>query len=380
MKEIPVAVGQDGRERRCSPFLRVQPLQLKPRVLRPLLPRGQKNPILAAAAAAQEKQRNEFHRRWPTVAPAVGPTRLGRPVSRQSEGHAATLRPLSLEKLEYAARAGLTDGTRTPPTFSGVVSHNIRHSQDTVLLCLKLPATVPFLSAGQHFKIAAEYSSTLPAQNLTMQARDYTPLWWSDDRDVWFVVKAYPNGRVSPFLSSATIGMSLKMVGPLCHFLPTNLLSTDGRCKYEHLLLIGGGTGIAPLYSILSEFVLDPTTVPAISNDGTPGPTSGARLRNEFEQTNVTVVTANHTPSDVLLREHLNALSAGRLFECKHTVSSNPDQVPGYHVGRLLESNLLAGLVSQKTFAIVCGPPKFSAAVCSHLTELSVENFAYPDL
>jgi NAD(P)H-flavin reductase len=108
-----------------------------------------------------------------------------------------------------------------------------RETADVVALRLRPLAPVRF-HAGQYFDL------TLPGK----PARSYSPANTPDDREMVFYVKVLPDGCVSPSIAAGLeMGTHVLLNGPF----GSSCLSQppDGP-----VLLLGGGTGIAPLISI----------------------------------------------------------------------------------------------------------------------------------
>ncbi|KAF7139706.1 hypothetical protein CNMCM5793_007448 [Aspergillus hiratsukae] len=110
-------------------------------------------------------------------------------------------------------------------------------------------------------------------------ARPYTPV--SDEEEPGYldlIVKVYPNGAMSEHLHSMKVGDYLDFKGPILKY-PWQLN------KHEHIGLIAGGTGIAPMYQLIR-----------------------AIFKNPDEKTKVTLVLGNVREEDILLRKELEEL------------------------------------------------------------------------
>lgn len=123
------------------------------------------------------------------------------------------------------------------PQFEATLIAKNWASDDVLLLTLDAPGWVA--QAGRFIHL--EHSSGV--------SRPYslaTPSWISDCH-ICLHVRVIQGGAMSPLLASAELGDAFKVQGPL------------GRCCYksadgkEPLVLIGSGTGLAPLYGIASE-------------------------------------------------------------------------------------------------------------------------------
>lgn len=119
--------------------------------------------------------------------------------------------------------------------------------------------------------------------------------------------------------------------------------------RFDDVLLIGNGTGVAPLLQLAQSIVEDP-----------------------MEETSVTFVSAHRTEADILLRDWLDrwaALYPSR-FRVVHALSQPQHPTdwcgPERHVGRV-DFRLLQGCLprpSPRTLAVVCGTDGFLEVVC----------------
>jgi cytochrome-b5 reductase len=234
------------------------------------------------------------------------------------------------------------------------------YTPDTFILCLQCE-NMPEMGPGQHVRIAIETDDG-------MEVRSYSPIRYDNAASLlWFLIKEYEYGIVSRALGASEEGDQLRVSGPFECFSMSSLLrnNRDSRslCKYDRLLFINAGTGITPMFSMITNFICD-----GIDSK-----------RRNFINTDVRVVTANKTPSDVLLHQELAKFS--QVIDVLHTVSAvgngDPDKWPT--VGRLTLADVeffIEG--SHQPFAIVCGPPKFIEMVDEYLDHFNVENFLFP--
>ena len=115
----------------------------------------------------------------------------------------------------------------------------------------------------------------------TFVERAYTPTSLTDDKGTFeLVIKVYPNGKVTEHLFSMKEGDEIMVKGPFPKF------------KYvpnmkKHLGMLCGGTGIAPMLQVIKEV-----------------------LRNPDDKTEVSLVFANETFDDILLKSTLDELAA----------------------------------------------------------------------
>lgn len=165
--------------------------------------------------------------------------------------------------------------------------------------------------------------------------RPYTPT--SDDTAkgyVDFVIKNYPDGKMSKHIHELKVGDELDIKGPIPK------LNWEEN-KFKHVGLIAGGTGITPMLQIIRK-VLN-------HSDGR-------------DKTKITLVFANQTEEDILLREELDDY-----------VKKHPDQFKIYYlldrpaekwaggkgfVTDKIVKEFMPGPNEPDTLVAVCGPDK----------------------
>lgn len=173
----------------------------------------------------------------------------------------------------------------------------------------------------------------------TVTARPYTPISTDDDKGYFqLLVKGYPTGLVSKYLCTLQVGDSVEIKGPFPK-LPykANMKANIG--------MIAGGSGITPMLQVCKEI-----------------------LKNPNDKTKVSVIFANRTPADILLRKELDTMakhSPDRLT-VTYVVDDNSVADPGVqHVGFVTADLVHKTLPSpaSDTLVYVCGPPPMVAAM-----------------
>ncbi|KAF9617860.1 hypothetical protein IFM89_039054 [Coptis chinensis] len=160
--------------------------------------------------------------------------------------------------------------------------------------------------------------------------RPYTPI--SDpDAEGYFdlLIKVYPEGNMSQHLASLKPGDVIEVKGPI-----EKLRYTPNMKK--HIGMIAGGSGITPMLQIIE-----------------------AILKNPDDNTKVSLVYANLSPDDILLKEKLDILSASHPnFKIFYTVD-NPSKNWRGGAGHISQDMILKGLPSpdEDSLILVCGPP-----------------------
>lgn len=162
------------------------------------------------------------------------------------------------------------------------------------------------------------------------------------------VIERLEEGEVSPFLhDSAEVGDTMEIRGPFGgHFV---WRPDDGAGA---VLLVGGGSGVAPLMSILRHRV----------EAGSPAP--------------MLLIYADRRWDDVLFRDELLALDADAagftlLLSLSRDAAHRPQDASGrIDAPRLATALARVGAAPQRTY--VCGSTPFVEAVSGHLLELGL--------
>lgn len=190
---------------------------------------------------------------------------------------------------------------------------------------LPRPTDVIGLPIGQHVAIKA----TIKGQSVS---RSYTPTSNNLDLGVLeLVIKCYPDGLLTgQYLANLQVGDKALFRGP------------KGAMKYRRNLcrrigMIAGGTGITPMYQVIR----------AICED-------------EADTTEISLIYANRTEEDILLREELEKFA--RRYPKNLKIWYMLDQPPqkwkygkGYVTSQVMAERLPAP--SADTKIMLCGPP-----------------------
>lgn len=187
------------------------------------------------------------------------------------------------------------------------------------------------LPIGQHITISA----SIDGKEVT---RSYTPIS-TDDTEGSFelLVKTYPKGNISKYLDNLSLYEGIKVRGP------------KGKMQYKpnmvkNIGMIAGGTGIAPMLQVISAIVREPT-----------------------DTTNVSLIFANVTEEDILLREDIDQLAEKYPNFKVHYVlneapaSGNWDGSLGFVTEDIIKTHLPAPDADTKIF--ICGPPPMVSAM-----------------
>ena len=149
-------------------------------------------------------------------------------------------------------------------------------------------------------------------------------------------------GSPDPHLELAVSGTLLDLEGPFgSFFLPA---TTDGG-----LLFVAGGTGIAPLRSMLVDRMSRPSNEP------------------------MALVYSARSPEEFAFRTELDALRAAGRLDVHFTVTRNPDAGWTGRRGRIDRSLLENALPSPRSHCLICGPQQLVSDARALLMALGVD-------
>jgi cytochrome-b5 reductase len=220
--------------------------------------------------------------------------------------------------------------------FPLVEKFNLSH--DTIRFVFGLPHknSVLGLPTGQHVAIR----HMVDGKQL---ARSYTPT--SSNKDTGrleLTIKIYKDGKLTPYLSNLQIGDTVEIRGP------------KGEMKYHKNLvkemgMIAGGTGITPMLQIIRRVCEDPR-----------------------DDTKITLVYANKTEGDILLKKELDEFAAKHDQFNLHYVLSNPPNGWKGEKGRInkqMVENYMPGPAGMDTKVLLCGPDPMVESMSGILQE-----------
>ncbi|CAN9514186.1 unnamed protein product [Ophioblennius macclurei] len=218
---------------------------------------------------------------------------------------------------------------------------------NTHLLRLKLPrGSVMNVPVGKHVYLKALVEDT-------EVVRPYTPVDHSlsaasqplpQDSDLYLMIKVYPDGALTPHLSSLHVGDHLSVSGPEGTF------SLRPLRDVTDLYLLAAGTGLTPMTRLISLFLQDSQTVRKTK-----------------------LLFFNRQEDDILWRCQLDQLAADHeSFQVEHVLSEPSESWSG-RKGRVDESMLRDFLVrpdGARSFVCVCGPDAFTQLTVGLLQQL----------
>ncbi len=218
------------------------------------------------------------------------------------------------------------------------------------------------LPIGQH----VIFSATIPTKEHPegeLVERKYTPISAIHNQGcVDFVIKIYrkgihprfPDGGImTQYLETLTSGSEMLMSGPkgrLAYEGFGNIKISGKTINKKTIGLVSGGTGITPCYQVLQAAL-----------DGDDG-------------TNLSLVFANRSVEDILLKEEIDAFAVNypERFKLFYSVDVQPQGEWKYGVGWLTKDMLKNNLPApgEDTIILFCGPPGFEDMVKKNLQEL----------
>ena len=229
---------------------------------------------------------------------------------------------------------------RNYQSFPLTKKYKLSHNVYRFVFGLPHESDILGLPVGQHISIRA----TIDGKVIS---RSYTPTSGNSNLgEMQLTIKTYPNGKISNYLANLSIGDQVEIRGP------------KGAMKYhkklsKHMGMIAGGTGITPMFSIIRA-VCDDTT----------------------DDTTVSLIYANQTEDDILVREELDdyARKCPDKFSVHYVLSKPPEgwKGDGGRVSRDMIEEKLPKVEEGNKF-LVCGPEGMEEAMKGHLLDMGCE-------
>lgn len=181
--------------------------------------------------------------------------------------------------------------------------------------------------------------------------RYYTPISSRTDQGYFeIIVKSYADGTVSKFFAGLRPGQTVEFKGPVGRFNYT-------KNHVKEIGMIAGGSGITPMLQVISEITTTPEDV-----------------------TKLSLIYANETENDILLKEELDELAEKYpFFDVHYTLSEPPAGWTGdvgYVSKDMIEKHLPAP--SDDSRILICGPQDMKKAMIEHTTELGFKEAKMP--
>lgn len=168
--------------------------------------------------------------------------------------------------------------------------------------------------------------------------RPYTPV--SDPSTVGeavFVIKKYPGGAMGTHVHDLKPGETIDVQGPIPKY------PFEKPNKHKKIVMLGGGSGITPLYQVLAHIAKDPQ-----------------------DKTEVHLLYGSQTPNDILLKKEIDNVVAKKPGQLKVTyyVDKGDKSFDG-KIGYISKEDVAAIVKpdDENHRVFVCGPPGFMKAL-----------------
>lgn len=212
------------------------------------------------------------------------------------------------------------------------------------------------LPVGKHMMLKWEDTD----QDLAI-IRAYTPI--SNDTQVGYfelLIKIYSDGHMTQILNKLEVNEHLQCKGPsgkIMYDQPSHFKITDGIDKFRELNvskigMLAGGTGLTPMYQLLR----------CIDEN------------REKDQTKVSLIYANKTENDILLKSELDAMCEHneniKIYYTISTIASEDEWKGG--IGHIDEDMIVNNIFdpSEDVAVLFCGPVRFNKAMKKLLNQI----------
>eukprot|EP00040_Diaphanoeca_grandis_P032784 m.199465 g.199465 ORF g.199465 m.199465 type:complete len:295 (+) comp32735_c1_seq1:191-1075(+) len=262
---------------------------------------------------------------------------------------------MSVSRYILGTKPQFLDG-KTYMSVKLIEKEEVTHDVRRLRFQLTTPKHVLGLPVGKHIFVKATLNGKI-------EIRSYTPVTMIDEEGYFdLVLKIYfpleprfpEGGKMSQHLNSLNIGDEILVQGPTgTHTYRGNgkLTIEDRKTKNivetreaKHIGLIAGGTGVTPMMQIIRHVLSDPN-----------------------DKTQLSLVFANQTTNDILLRDELETFAKDDRFSVWFTVDRLTEgEEWKYSTGFISEEMLKehlppAGPTSQ---VLMCGPPPMIKFAC----------------
>ncbi|XP_076640583.1 NADH-cytochrome b5 reductase 2 isoform X2 [Colletes latitarsis] len=234
-----------------------------------------------------------------------------------------------------------------------IISHDTRK----FTFGLPTPDHVLGLPIGQHVHLTANIDKEVII-------RSYTPVSSDDDHGhVDLVIKVYfknvhpkfpEGGKLSQYLNNLNIGDTIDFRGPSGRLIykgngkfSIKTLRKDPPSEYnvKKVVMLAGGTGITPMLQLIRAIVKDTT-----------------------DETQCSLLFANQTEKDILLRDELDDIAKNNPNKLKvwYTLDTSGENWPystGHINAEMIEKHVFPP--SPHTIVLMCGPPPMINYACN---------------
>ncbi|KAL1916408.1 uncharacterized protein VTP21DRAFT_5599 [Calcarisporiella thermophila] len=187
--------------------------------------------------------------------------------------------------------------------------------------------------------VASCVLTRFPQENGKYVVRPYTPTSDEDQKGFFdLIIKKYKDGPMSEHIHAMKPGDVLEVKGPI----PKYPYEAN---KHEEVGLIAGGTGITPMLQLISAILKDPK-----------------------DKTKITLLFANVTEDDILLRSEFDRLAKEKpnQFKVVYTLDKPPKDWQGEtgFVSEDMVKKHMPAPAEGKSMLFVCGPNGMLQHVC----------------
>ena len=239
--------------------------------------------------------------------------------------------------------------------FKLIEKHIVSHDTRRFRFALQSPNHILGLPVGKHMYLSAHIDGKLII-------RPYTPVS-SDDEIGYFdlVIKVYfknvhpkfpDGGKMSQHLESLEIGDSIDVRGPSGHYTykGNGVFEIEESRKEKKIMrckkigMIAGGTGITPMLQVIKDV-----------------------LKNPNDKTHISLLFANQTEEDILLREELEEMAKLHTDRLHLWFTlDRPQEDWQYSTGFVSEDMIKKHLPKSDEHSVVlmCGPPPMIKFAC----------------
>ncbi|MDO8679243.1 MAG: FAD-binding oxidoreductase [Acidobacteriota bacterium] len=170
------------------------------------------------------------------------------------------------------------------------------------------------------------------------------------------------DSALDPHLERATPGTRVDVEGPFGTFgLPAG--------QSEPLLFVAGGTGIAPLRSMLMERLLRGGAAPAFAKASTSAKATADRSAGQA----ISVIYSARSPEEFAFRSELDALEKAGRITAHFTVTRDEGGAWPGRRGRIDHALVEKALPSPEARCLICGPPPLVTDTSELLVRLGVK-------
>jgi len=182
-----------------------------------------------------------------------------------------------------------------------------------------------------------------------VESRAYTPVTSDDERGYFeLVIKIYPDGKMSQHLKHLPLNSSVDIRGPLGRLSykgsgtfvikrgTEDGQSVDKTVAVKHVGMISGGTGLTPMLQVARDI-----------------------LKNSSDRTKITLIFANVTEEDILLRRELDAYAEKHSNFKVHYTLDKPTEtwrgLKGFVTAQMIKDHMPPP--ADDVLICACGPP-----------------------